>query len=40
LRPGKEPDLGRRLAAVIDAYKTEFHQQAVGIITRDSCAAF
>ena len=28
------------LAAVIDAYKTEFHQQSVGIITRDSCGAF
>jgi len=36
----REPDLARRLAAVIDAYKTEFHQQSVGAITRDSCAAF
>jgi len=36
----REPDLARRLAAVIDAYKTEFHQQSVGIITRDSCGAF
>jgi hypothetical protein len=35
-----EPDLARRLSAVIDAYKTQFHQQSVGIITRDSCAAF
>jgi hypothetical protein len=35
-----EPDLARRLAAVIDAYKTKFHQQSIGIITRDSCAAF
>lgn len=34
------PDLAPRLAAVIDAYKTRFHQQSVGIITRDSCAAF
>ncbi len=34
------PDLGARLSAVIDAYKTRFHQQSVGIITRDSCAAF
>jgi hypothetical protein len=25
---------------VIEAYKTQFHQQSVGIITRDSCAAF
>jgi hypothetical protein len=36
----REPDLARRLSAVIDAYKTRFHQQSVGIITRDSCAAF
>jgi hypothetical protein len=35
-----EPDLSRRLSAVIDAYKAQFHQQAVGIVTRDSCAAF
>jgi hypothetical protein len=35
-----EPDLPRRLSAVIDAYKTQFHQQSVGIITRESCAAF
>jgi hypothetical protein len=37
-KPG--PDLSRRLSAVIDAYKAQFHQQSVGIITRDSCAAF
>jgi hypothetical protein len=36
----REPDLARRLAAVIEAYKTEFRQQSVGVITRDSCAAF
>ena len=35
-----EPDLSRRLSAVIEAYKTQFDQQSVGIITRDSCAAF
>ena len=35
-----EPDFARRLSAVIDAYKAQFHQQSVGIITRDSCAAF
>jgi hypothetical protein len=34
------PDLADRLRAVIDAYKARFHQQSVGIITRDSCAAF
>jgi hypothetical protein len=36
----RAPDLKRRLSAVIDAYKTRFHQQSVGIITRDACAAF
>lgn len=35
-----EPDLARRLSVVIDAYKAQFHQQSVGIITRASCAAF
>lgn len=36
----RQPDLASRLTAVIDAYKTRFHQQSVGLITRDSCAAF
>ncbi len=36
----REPDLARRLSAVIDAYKTQFRQQSVGLITRNSCAAF
>jgi hypothetical protein len=36
----RAPDLAARLGVVIDAYKTRFHQQSVGIITRDSCAAF
>jgi hypothetical protein len=36
----REPDLPRRLSAVIEAYKARFHQQSVGIITRDACAAF
>ena len=35
-----EPDLTRRLSAVVDAYKTQFRQQSVGIVTRESCAAF
>ena len=36
----RSPDLPARLSAVIAAYKTRFRQQSVGIITRDSCAAF
>jgi Protein of unknown function (DUF3574) len=35
-----EPDLSRRLSAVIDTYRARFHQYSVGVITRDSCAAF
>ena len=33
-------DTATRFQAVIDAYKARFHQQSVGLITRDSCAAF
>ena len=36
----RTPDLAQRLSALIDAYKGRFHQQSVGIITRNSCAAF
>jgi uncharacterized protein DUF3574 len=36
----RTPDLAPRLSAVIEAYRTRFRQQSVGIITRDSCAAF
>ncbi|MBV9553775.1 MAG: DUF3574 domain-containing protein [Alphaproteobacteria bacterium] len=36
----RAPDLAERLQAVIDAYKTRFHQKSVGIVTRDSCATF
>ena len=36
----RTPDLARRLSALIDTYKTRFHQQSVGLITRVSCAAF
>ena len=36
----RTPDLAPRLSSVIEAYKARFRQQSVGIITRDSCAAF
>jgi hypothetical protein len=36
----RAPDLAARLSTVIEGYKARFHQQSVGIITRDSCAAF
>jgi hypothetical protein len=36
----RSPGLAQRLSAVIDAYKAEFRQQSVGVITRDACAAF
>jgi hypothetical protein len=36
----RTPDLAQRLSAVIDAYKTRFHQESVGVITRDACSVF
>ena len=36
----RSPELSGRLTAVIDAYKTRFNQRSVGLVTRDSCAAF
>jgi hypothetical protein len=36
----RSPELAGRLAAVIDAYKARFRQSSVGVVTRDSCAAF
>jgi Protein of unknown function (DUF3574) len=34
------PDLPARLSVVIEAYKTRFRQQSVGLITREACASF
>ena len=34
------PELQQRLTAIIDAYRSRFRQQSVGIITRTACAAF
>lgn len=36
----RSSDLAPRLSSVIEAYKARFRQQSVGILTRDSCAAF
>jgi hypothetical protein len=36
----RSPELPDRLNTVIEAYKARFQQKSVGIITRDSCAAF
>jgi hypothetical protein len=36
--PGADNDV--RLQAVIDAYKTRFRQQSVGLILRPSCVSF
>jgi hypothetical protein len=36
----RSPELAGRLQAVIDAYKSRYRQQSVGIVTRDSCANF
>ena len=36
----RTPDLSARLSTVMEAYKARYRQQAVGIITRDSCGSF
>jgi hypothetical protein len=36
----RAPDLASRLAAVIQASEQRFRQKSVGLVTRDSCAAF
>jgi len=35
-----ESDLKRRIDAVVDAYRKEFHQRSVGVVTSLACAAF
>jgi hypothetical protein len=36
----QSPNLSAKLTHVMDAYKTQFHQHSVGLITRQVCAAF
>ena len=33
-------DIAAKAAAVSDAYKAEFHQQSVGVVTFGACGAF
>jgi len=33
-------ETARRIAAIGGAYKTQFHQQSVGVVTRPVCASF
>jgi len=35
-----DSDLAARIGAVSDAYRKEFHQQSVGVLTTNSCGAF
>jgi len=35
-----ESDLARRIGAVVDAYKKQFRQQSVGVMTSPVCGAF
>jgi hypothetical protein len=37
---GDAPAARERIAAIAQAYKTRFHQQSVGVVTRPVCAAF
>lgn len=34
------PQFARKLRHIADAYRTRFHQDAVGVVTREVCAAF
>ena len=36
----QSPGVAAKLARVMDAYKRQFHQQSVGVVTRQVCAAF
>ena len=35
-----ESDLKSRIGAVVEAYRTRFHQRSVGVVTSTDCAAF
>lgn len=35
-----ESDLKTRIGSVVDAYRTQFHQQSVGVLTSGACGAF
>jgi len=36
----QSPALAPKIGKIADAYRTRFHQQSVGIVTRPVCAAF
>ena len=36
----RSPALRDRLTAIMDAYRSRFRQQSVGVITRTACASF
>jgi hypothetical protein len=36
----RAPDLARRTESVIDAYRTRFHQESVGVLTTTECGSF
>ncbi len=36
----QSPDFAKKLQDVSDAYRARFHQQSVGVITREVCASF
>ena len=35
-----DSDLAARIGAVVDAYRAQFHQKSVGVVTANSCATF
>jgi len=36
----QSPALAPKIGKIVDSYRTRFHQQSVGIVTRPVCAAF
>jgi hypothetical protein len=36
----QSPGLSAKLTHVMDAYKSQFHQHSVGVVTQQVCAAF
>lgn len=35
-----DTDFAKNVASVVDAYRAEFHQESVGIVTETACASF
>jgi hypothetical protein len=36
----RSPTLASKISKIVESYRTRFHQQSVGVVTRPVCAAF